>query len=204
MVFEAWKRAWLDLSDELLFITVRPVLEKCHNTTFGLFLGFSRGFSGDFLTKPWKRCRDWLRMRSFDFFSLSGVASLRLWLTSGDCLHFLASGTKKWFLVFSHFRRIHLGKNSPQGHVIFIWECLISYCSYCWAWTENSIHSLGASHWFNRAWRALGDHINSTMAIVGTVNIAKLPSFLHEFSWSGRRKQGETLTHWQEDWHLLQ
>ncbi len=183
----------IDLSYEHSLITVWSILEKCHDITFGPFSGSYGAFSGIFSTESQTKHHDWLQVRRFGFPGVPDVFHQAL-----TCLGQLSpfSGFQREKVSFDHSSLS--GMKLFQDHVIFSRTCFISRW---FAWNENCTHSPGTSRCCCKARGASGDDLKFGDHGDGERQCSKI---LAVSLWSGTRRQGETLTHWQEARCLLQ
>ena len=172
---------------------IRPILEGCGNSTLDPFSGSHRCLSRTILSSRQNRrwdtaiCLRWEELVSLasqrNFSSVYGmprVVVLIFWPTA---------------------RKIGL----PPSSLFWGWTSfkitfpLIDHdLFFSRTGTENSIHTPGASRWCCKAHGASGDHLKFGDYGNGERQLCEISS------WSGTRRQGETLTHWQEARRLLQ
>ena len=194
--FRARERARIHLSDKHSFIVVRLILEKCRDIGLGPFSGFYGAFWGIFSTESWTKHRDWFRMRRLGFLGVPHVVFLRLQHAWGGCLHLLALSVKNWYLAIFPFR-LWIRFRITSFSVEHAWSFTVGLgprTLFILQELATDSTRRGEPQGIMRSW---------AIAIVGDVNTAKSRSFFRSFSWSDKRRQGETLKHWQEEYRLL-
>ncbi len=115
--FEARERAWIDLSERPSLITVRPILRKCHDATFGPISSFQKGILNKVLAKMPR-----LVSGEEDWFHWHPRGGFRRTVMCLGGLHSSFWPSKRSADLSSF---ILFGMNPLQNHVILSWTCLI-------------------------------------------------------------------------------
>ncbi len=131
---------------------MRPILDKSHDATCGPFSGSKRGLSENFSLESWGKRRDSPQVRRNVVRGISEAVSFTLQYLYDNCVHLLALIVEIWLSVVFHF----LGMKLLRDHIVSSLTCFILHHQ---AWTENSTHSPGTSHWLHKVWRASGDSV---------------------------------------------